>query len=59
MKKKKNMQEQDKLHTQKKLNEMEIYNLSHKAFKVIFIKMLTKLGRRIHEHRTSKERWKT
>ena len=38
------MKEQDKT------SEMEIRNLPDKEFKVIFIKMLTELGRRMDEH---------
>lgn len=32
---------------------MEIYNLPDKYFKVMFIKMLGKYGRRMGKHRTS------
>ena len=32
------------------LNELEISNLPNKTFKVMIIKMLTKLGRRMDEH---------
>ena len=41
------MKEQD---LSQKLNEMEINNLSDKEFKVMIIKMLTKLRRRMDDH---------
>ena len=43
------MKEQDKA-SGKELNEMEISNLPDKEFKVIVIKMLTKLRRIMDEH---------
>lgn len=36
---------------EKELNQMEINNLSDKEFKVMIIKMLTKLRRNMDEHR--------
>lgn len=52
MKKQKNVfqtKEQDKS-SEKKLNKMKVSNLSHKEFKLMVIKMLTKQGSRINEH---------
>ena len=43
------IKEQDKI-LGKKLNKMQLSNLPDKKFKVLFIKMLTELGRRIDEH---------
>jgi len=37
---------------------MEVSNLPEKEFKVIIIKMLTKLWRRMNTARTSMKRWK-
>ena len=50
--------EQDKS-PEKDINEMKISSLSDKQFKVMFIKMVTKLERRMDGHsRTSTKRWK-
>lgn len=38
-------------------NEMELSNVPDKKLKVRVIKMLTKLGKRMDEHRTSKKKW--
>lgn len=46
--------EKNKLKPQKNPDEMEISNLSDKEFKIMFIKMLTKLGR-MKEKRSSTE----
>lgn len=42
------MKGQDK--TLKKINETEVSNLPNRKFKVLVIKMLTKLGIRMNEH---------
>lgn len=46
--------EKNKLKPQKNPDEMEISNLPDKEFKIMFIKMLTKLGR-MKEKRSSTE----
>ena len=52
------MKEQDKT-SGRDPNEMEISNLPDKEFKITFIKMPTKLGRRRHVHRKNFNREKT
>jgi len=42
------MKEQDRS-SEKQLNKTKMSNLPHKQFKVMVIKMLTKLGRRMDE----------
>ena len=57
MKKQRNMlqaKEKDKA-SGKNLNEIQMSNLPDKGFKAVVIKMLTKLGRRMHEHSENKE----
>ena len=43
------MKEQDKT-SEKELNKIEISNLPNKEFKIMIIKMFTKLGRKMDEH---------
>lgn len=42
--------EYDKISGKKELKKLEISNLPNKVFKVMFIKVLTKLERKMNEH---------
>ena len=38
------MKEQDKTHTKKQLNEVELVNLPEKEFRIMIVKMIQDLG---------------